>query len=499
MIENLMARFADYLRHNEFSISPAAVHEAIQLVPHLDMKDRFEFQSSLSQLWVKHPYEQEKFNECFKEFFFYQIQDKMQEVEQSVKAKQKMEWAEKEIQKAEKRRDKQKSNKNDKDKNGEDKHSSLSHSEKQWMKDTMVQINPTLNKLYEQAMKGQFKALIEEDKLSKYSPGDISKFAEELSWQAVLSEKPSIVFDSIQETTTFLLNMRKDIIKFKNQMKESISGIEKTELRGMRKVVQTEIDRLKTRDIKGLSKEEVQLLREHIQATSDYFLTRVSKVLRKTRKEADIDAARTVRKSIETMGVPINLYYHRPKVDKTKIDIILDVSGSVIKSAEFLSHFAYLIHERFPSQVRVFAFVGLLDEVTDYYKNEDMEVAVKQSLKNANIDYRGYSNYDRALSMYHAEYGNELDQDTLLFFLADARNNRNSPRLDLMKEFQERAKHIFWFNPDTKQKWNQGDSVIGQYAHYCDAVFETLNVKQLEEALYASIEYIEDSHVVMEG
>ena len=256
MIENLMARFADYLRHNEFSISPAAVHEAIQLVPHLDMKDRFEFQSSLSQLWVKHPYEQEKFNECFREFFFYQIQDKVQEVEQSVKAKQKMEWEEKEIQKAEKRRDKQKSNNNEKDKNDEDEHSSLSHSEKQWMKDTMVQINPALNKLYEQAMKEQFKALIEEDKLSKYSPGDISKFAEELSWQAVLSEKPSIVFDSIQETTTFLLNMRKDIIKYKNQMKESISGIEKTELRGMRKVVQTEIDRLKTRDITGLSKEK---------------------------------------------------------------------------------------------------------------------------------------------------------------------------------------------------------------------------------------------------
>lgn len=493
-----MARFADYLRHNEFSISPAAVHEAIQLAPHLDMKDRFEFQSSLSQLWVKHPYEQEKFNECFKEFFFYQIQDKMQEVEQSVKAKQKMVWTEKEIQKAEKRRDKQKSNKNNQDKKGEDKHNLLSDSEKQWMKDTMVQINPTFNKLYEQAMKGQFKALLQEDKLSKYSPGDISKFAEELSWQAVLSEKTSIVFDSIQETTTFLLSMRKDIIKFKNQIKESISGIEKSELRGMRKVVQTEIDRLKTRDIKGLSKKEVQLLREHIQATSDYFLTRVSKVLRKTRKEADIDAARTVRKSIETMGVPINLYYHRPKVDKTKIDIILDVSGSVIKSAEFLSHFAYLIHERFPSQVRVFVFVGLLDEVTDYYKNEEMEVAVKQSLKNANIDYRGYSNYDTALRMYYEEYGSELDQDTLLFFLADGRNNRNSPRIDLMKEFRGRAKHIFWFNPDIKMKWNQGDSVIGKYAPYCDAVFETLNVKQLEEALYSSVEYIEESHMVME-
>ena len=224
-----MVRFADYLRHNEFTISPAAVHEAIQLVPHLEMKDRFEFQSSLSQLWVKHPYEQEKFNECFKEFFFYQIQDKMQDIEQSVKAKQKMEWAEKEIQKAEKRRDKQKSNKNDdKDKNGEERYNSLSDGEKQWMKDTMVHIDPTLNKLYEQAMKGQFKALIEEDKLFKYSPGDISKFAEEISWQAVLSEEPSIVFDSIQETTVFLLNMRKDIIKFKNQIKESISGIEKT-------------------------------------------------------------------------------------------------------------------------------------------------------------------------------------------------------------------------------------------------------------------------------
>lgn len=484
-----MARFVDYLRHNEFSISPAAVHEAIQLVPHLDMKGRFEFQSSLSQLWVKHPYEQEKFNECFREFFFYQIHDRMQEVEKSLKVKRKMEWSEKEIQKAEKRRDKQKStNKKSKNTVG-----SMSDREKQWMKETMVQIDPKLNSLYEQAMKGQFKALIEEDKLTKYSPGAISTFAEELSWQAVLSHKPSIIFDSIQETTTFLLNMRKDIIKFKNQMKDSISGIEKTEFRGMRKVVQTEIDRLKTREIKGLSKKEVQLLREHIQATSDYFLTRISKVLRKTRKEADIDGARTVQKSIETMGVPINLYYHRPKVNKTKIDILLDVSGSVIKSAEFLSLFAYLIHERFPSQVRVFAFVGFLDEVTDYYKNEDVEVAVRQSLINANIDYRGYSNYDTALSIYHNEYGSELDQDTLLFFLADARNNRNSPRLDLMKEFRERAKHIFWFNPEMKRKWNQGDSVIGRYATYCDAVFETLNVKQLEEALYASIEYIEDS------
>ena len=302
MIENLMARFADYLRHNEFTISPAAVHEAIQLVPHLEMKDRFEFQSSLSQLWVKHPYEQEKFNECFKEFFFYQIQDKMQEIEQSVKAKQKMEWAEKEYKRRKNVVINKSQLKNDKDKSGEDRYSSLSDGEKQWMKDTMVHIDSTLNNLYEQAMVGQFKALIDEEKLSKYSPGDISKFAEELSWQAVLSDKPSIVFDSIQETTVFLLNMRKDIIKFKNQMKESLSGIEKTELRGMRKVVQTEIDRLKTRDIKGLSKEEVQLLREHIQATSDYFLTRVSKVLRKTRKEADIDAARTVRKSIETMG-----------------------------------------------------------------------------------------------------------------------------------------------------------------------------------------------------
>ena len=89
MIENLMARFADYLRHNEFSISPAAVHEAIQLAPHLDMKDRFEFQSSLSQLWVKHPYEQEKFNECFKEFFFYQIQDKMQRLNSLLKLNKK--------------------------------------------------------------------------------------------------------------------------------------------------------------------------------------------------------------------------------------------------------------------------------------------------------------------------------------------------------------------------------------------------------------------------
>ncbi|KKE79717.1 hypothetical protein WH51_06465 [Bacilli bacterium VT-13-104] len=79
---------------------------------------------------------------------------------------------------------------------------------------------------------------------------------------------------------------------------------------------------------------------------------------------------------------------------------------------------------------------------------------MKDSLMKANIDYRGYSNYDKALKMYEENYMEKIDDETIIFVLGDARNNRNDARMKTFLNLSDRAKHVFWLNPEEKRKFD---------------------------------------------
>ena len=110
-------------------------------------------------------------------------------------------------------------------------------------------------------------------------------------------------------------------------------------------------------------------------------------------------------------------------------------------------------------------------------------------MKKAPIDYRGYSDYDRAFGIYENEYMNDVSKDTIVLLLGDARNNRNDARVLTFKRIQDLSKAVYWLNPEDKEKWNHGDSVIGKYQTYANGVLETVNTKQLLQNLeYVSSE-----------
>jgi uncharacterized protein len=49
-----------------------------------------------------------------------------------------------------------------------------------------------------------------------------------------------------------------------------------------------------------------------------------------------------------------------------------------------------------------------------------------------------------------------------------------------VKEVQDRARHVYWLNPEPKSYWNTGDSIVGEYGTHTDGVFEVRNLRQLE-------------------
>ncbi len=65
----------------------------------------------------------------------------------------------------------------------------------------------------------------------------------------------------------------------------------------------------------------------------------------------------------------------------------------------------------------------------------------------------------------------------------DGRNNYNSPRIDLMKDLQRRAKRVVWLNPEHQQQWGTGDSDMWDYVPVCDNVYVVRNLAQLATAV----------------
>jgi uncharacterized protein with von Willebrand factor type A (vWA) domain len=82
----------------------------------------------------------------------------------------------------------------------------------------------------------------------------------------------------------------------------------------------------------------------------------------------------------------------------------------------------------------------------------------------------------------------EITPKTSVILLGDARNNYHSSQNWTLKEMAKRARRLYWLNPEPRGYWDTGDSIISDYATYCDGVYECRNLRQLERFVAAIVD-----------
>jgi uncharacterized protein with von Willebrand factor type A (vWA) domain len=195
-----------------------------------------------------------------------------------------------------------------------------------------------------------------------------------------------------------------------------------------------------------------------------------------------LDARRTIRRSLQYDGIPMEPRLRRRHRDRPKLVTICDVSDSVRNASRFMLQLVWSLQECF-SRVRSFVFVSEIAEVTQAFNTYPVERAIEWALKAAPVDYHCRSDFGYAFAQFVRRELDTLDRRTTVLILGDARNNYNDPQAWALRLMRERVKGIIWLNPEGQWGWGVGDSVMPLYAPACDLVRECRTITQLGQVV----------------
>src|SRR5829696_3614630 len=183
------------------------------------------------------------------------------------------------------------------------------------------------------------------------------------------------------------------------------------------------------------------------------------------RRSWAVDVRRTMRASLQTGGVPLELKYRPRRPRRPELYVLCDVSTSVTSASVFFLSVLHALHDQF-RKLRSFVFVERISEVTGV------------------ADVSGYTDYGRVWREFLVQVEDDLHPRATVIVLGDARTNGRDPAAHLFAAVAERAGRTFWLNPEPRLYWNYGDSVIAAYEQYCEA-YECWTTRQLEDFVKA--------------
>ena len=224
-------------------------------------------------------------------------------------------------------------------------------------------------------------------------------------------------------------------------------------------------------DFMHATREEMATLRRTIYPLARKLAVRLARKRRHGRR-GPLDFRSTIRHSLSYGGVPAEPKFRFPRPSKPEIVVVADISGSVAAFARFTLQFVYAISSQF-SKVRAFVFIDGIDEVTYMFEGTD---DITQAIHRVD----GHSDYGHAFQSFWDRWAPEITPKTSVILLGDARNNYHASQAWIVKELRQRARHVYWLNPEPRSYWDTGDSIVSEYGTHCDGVFECRNLRQLE-------------------
>ncbi|MFM8597620.1 MAG: vWA domain-containing protein [Mycobacterium sp.] len=226
------------------------------------------------------------------------------------------------------------------------------------------------------------------------------------------------------------------------------------------------------------SGDQLRQMRRVVAPLARMLATRLAARRRRARA-GSVDLRRTLRKSMSTGGVPIDMVMRKPRPARPELVVLCDVSGSVAGFSHFTLLLVHALRQQF-SRVRVFAFIDTCDEVTHLFgPDADLAVAIQRITRESAVYTRdGHSDYGNAFVTFTENFAGVLSPRSSLLVLGDGRTNYRNHAVDVLTHMVTASRHAHWLNPEPRHLWGSGDSAVPRYSDVI-TMHECRSAKQL--------------------
>jgi len=207
------------------------------------------------------------------------------------------------------------------------------------------------------------------------------------------------------------------------------------------------VELLTQKDFSTFSDDELDEVSRLVVAIARRVATRLSRRVRQVRRGHLLDLRRTIRHSLRRGGEIVELAYRKRRIQKTRVVLLADVSGSMDLYSRFLIQFIFALQHAL-GQVETLVFSTSLTRVTDALSESDLRAALAQ-VAHTVPDWSGGTKIGQSLRTFLTRYGDALlTPRTVAIVISDGWDTGDIDVLEeAMGELHARAGRVIWLNP----------------------------------------------------
>ncbi len=239
-------------------------------------------------------------------------------------------------------------------------------------------------------------------------------------------------------------------------------------------------EHLMYQDIQNLTETDMPAALALINRLSRRLAIRIARRYHRSNKRQRLDLRRTIRHNIRYGGAMFRLKYRTKKVQKPKILLICDVSGSMAKYAGFVLQFMYGLSTAV-EEIDSFVFSEDVENISGRFDKKRPFAEIMTEIINRSESWGKGTDFGKALAVIEEKHGDLLNKQTFVIVVSDTKTlhaERAAYRVGLLKK---RVKDIIWLNTLPRRMWPDTPSVAF-FGRYC-RMFECNTLAHLDKIM----------------
>ncbi|MHB1419462.1 MAG: vWA domain-containing protein [Bacillota bacterium] len=237
-------------------------------------------------------------------------------------------------------------------------------------------------------------------------------------------------------------------------------------------------------DMKDISQEDLPRVARMIRKLSRKLATRISRRYRLSQKNDRVDLRRSIRYNIRYGGIPLYLKYKTKKIQKPKILLVCDVSGSMTRYSGFIMHFIFGL-STVVTNIESFVFAEDLERVTQYFdRRSSFEETMEKVLAKSAVWGEG-TNFDNSLKTLENQHRHLITGQTVMIVVSDTKTLAAEQAAARLGNLRKGVREIIWLNTLAGIEWPR-HKTVDIFARQC-RMFQCNTLADLERVMHKEL------------